>query len=61
MLTCHGLYGYPCSYKRWRFFRAGEPDELWQVDFKGPYRVRGRRYWFLVVIDDYSRYLISAR
>jgi transposase InsO family protein len=53
--------GYPHAYKRWRFFRAEAPDELWQVDFKGPYRVQGKRYWFLVVVDDYRRYLVAAR
>jgi transposase InsO family protein len=61
VLTRHGLNGYLHTYKRWRFFRAMEPDELWQIDFKGPYRVQGRRYWFLVVIDDFSRYLVAAR
>jgi transposase InsO family protein len=61
VLERHGLNGYPHSYERWRFFRAEEPDELWQIDFKGPYRVQGRRYWFLVVADDYSRYLVAAR
>jgi transposase InsO family protein len=61
VLTRHGLNGYPRSYERWRFFRASEPDELWQVDFKGPYRVQGRRYWFLVVVDDFSRFLVAAR
>jgi transposase InsO family protein len=55
------LNGYPRSYKRWRFFRAEEPDELWQVDFKGPYRVQGKRYWFLVVIDDFSGFMVAAR
>ena len=61
VLTRHGLNGYPHRYERWRFFRAGEPDELWQIDFKGPYRVHGRRCWFLVCIDDFSRYLVAAR
>jgi len=27
---------------------------------KGPFRVHGRRYWFVVCIDDYSRYLLLA-
>jgi transposase InsO family protein len=61
VLTRHGLNGYPHNYKRWRFFRASEPDELWQIDFRGPIRVQGGRIWFLVVIDDYSRYLVAAR
>lgn len=61
VLTRHSLNGYPRNYKRWRFFRAREPDELWQIDFKGPFTVRGRRYWFLVCVDDYSRFLVLAR
>ena len=42
----------------WKFFRAKKPDELWQIDLKGPYTVHGKRWWFLVCIDDYSRYLL---
>ena len=36
------------------------PDELWQIDFKGPFSVGGKKYWFLVCIDDYSRFIVSA-
>jgi transposase InsO family protein len=60
VLARHGLNGYPREYKRWKFFRAKEPDELWQIDFKGPFAVQGKRYWFLVCIDDYSRFLVLA-
>jgi len=60
VLARHGINGYPREYKRWRFFRAKEPDELWQIDFKGPFTVQGKRYWFLVCIDDYSRFLVLA-
>jgi transposase InsO family protein len=61
VLTRHGLNGYPHTYKRWRFFRAKTPDELWQIDFKGPFAVKGRKIWFLVVIDDFSRFLVTAK
>lgn len=61
VLTRHGLNGYPRSYKRWKFFRAKASDELWQIDFKGPYTVQGRKIWFLVCIDDYSRFLVIAK
>ena len=44
--------------KGWKFFRAKKPDELWQLDIKRPFRVYGWRYWFLVCIDDYSKYLL---
>lgn len=60
VLARHGLNGYTRDYRRWRFFRAKEPDELWQIDFKGPFTVQGRKYWFLVCVDDYSRFLVLA-
>jgi IS30 family transposase len=52
--------GYLTEFKRWKFFRASEPDELWQIDFKGPFTVAGKNYWFLVCIDDYSRFIVCA-
>lgn len=58
VLTKHGISGYPSKHKRWKFFRASGPDELWQIDLKGPYTVHGQKYWFLVCIDDYSRFLL---
>jgi hypothetical protein len=60
VLKQYGLNGYKKTYKHWKFFRAKRPNELWQADRKGPYSVRGRRYWFFVCIDDYSRYLLIA-
>jgi transposase InsO family protein len=60
VLTRHGLNGYPRNYKRWKFFRAKASDELWQIDFKGPFTVQGKKIWFLVCIDDYSRFLVIA-
>lgn len=58
VLRKHGINGYKRKQKSWKFFRAKEPDELWQIDLKGPFTVHGQKYWFLVVIDDYSRYLL---
>ncbi len=60
VLTVHGMNGYPHTTKHWKFFRAKAPDELWQIDIKGPYTVQGRKYWFLVCIDDFSRFLLLA-
>jgi IS30 family transposase len=60
VLARNGQNGYQHEFKRWKFFRAKEPDELWQIDFKGPFSVQGKKYWFLVCIDDYSRFLVSA-
>lgn len=42
-----------------RFERA-HPNELWQMDFKGEYRMRGEAKCFpLTVLDDHSRYLVG--
>ncbi len=60
VLAGHGMNGYKNASKSWKFFRASKPNELWQLDIKGPYRVQGRKYWFVVCIDDYSRFLILA-
>jgi transposase InsO family protein len=60
VLTAHQLNGYLCETKHWKFFRAKRPDELWQLDLKGPFRVQGKKYWFVICIDDYSRYLLLA-
>ena len=59
VLRKHNRNGYLCHTGReWKFFRAKRPDELWQLDYKGPVTVQGKKYWFVVCIDDYSRYLI---
>jgi IS30 family transposase len=60
VLSRNNQNGYPREFKRWNFFRAKASDELWQIDFKGPFSVGGKKYWFLVCIDDYSRFIISA-
>lgn len=60
VLQAHHLNGFEREQKAWKFFRAKEPNELWQLDLKGPFTVQGKRYWFLVCIDDYSRYIICA-
>src|SRR4030066_2165399 len=60
VLARNNQNGYQTEFKRWKFFRASAPDELWQIDFKGPFSVGGRKDWFLVCIDDYSRFIVSA-
>lgn len=60
ILRKHGINGHRREHKAWKFFRAKKPDELWQIDLKGPYTVHGRKHWFLAVIDDYSRFLLLA-
>jgi len=36
------------------------PDELWQIDFKEPFSVAGKKYWFLLCINDFSRFIVFA-
>ena len=60
VLSRNNQNGYLRGFKRWNFFRAKEPDELWQIDLKGPFSVQGKKWWFLVCIDDYSRFIIAA-
>ena len=43
-----------------KYFRDGYPDQLWQVDFKGPFAIEGQRMLALVTNDDNTRYLISC-
>lgn len=60
VLKKHKLNGYKNKAKSWKFFRAKKPNELWQLDIKGPFRVQGKKYYFVICIDDYSRYLLLA-
>ena len=41
-----------------QYFERGKPNELWQLDFKGPVEVARRRRHPLTVLDDHSRYLL---
>jgi hypothetical protein len=52
--------GYLTGFKRWNFFRGKGLGELWQIDFRGPFSVGGKSWWFLVCIDDYSRFIVCA-
>jgi hypothetical protein len=58
ILKKHGLNGYSKKWKKWKFFRAKCPNELWQVDLK-EFKFEGRKYYLFVIIDDYSRFIIS--
>ncbi len=57
ILKKHGLNGYKKKWKKWKFFRAKFPNELWQVDLK-EFKIDGKKYYLLVVIDDYSRFIL---
>ncbi|MBS3171636.1 transposase [Candidatus Woesearchaeota archaeon] len=58
VLQKHKINGYEKKYKKWHFFRAKSPNELWQLDNKGPVKIQGKKYYFVICIDDYSRDLL---
>lgn len=59
VLKKHNLNGYPNKRKKaWKFFRAKYVNELWQIDLK-EFKLNGKKYYVSVVIDDYSRYILS--
>lgn len=42
-------------------FERSAPNELWQLDHKGPLEIGRRKHHPLVVIDDHSRYCLCFR
>lgn len=42
-------------------FERPEPNQLWQVDFKGYAEVERRKVYPLTVLDDHSRFLLALR
>jgi len=62
LLKKHKLNGYlnKRNQKAWKFFRASCPNELWQLDLK-EFKFEGRKYYFIVCIDDYSRDLLCLQ
>lgn len=47
--------------RRWQRFEKTQPNDLWQMDFKGHFATGQGRCYPLTVIDDYSRYAIVLR
>lgn len=62
VLKKHKLNGYhnKRNQKVWKFFRAKYANELWQLDMK-EFKFEGKKYYFVVCIDDYSRYLLCVK
>lgn len=63
ILRRHGLLSPEESRKRGPFqrFEYAEPNDLWQMDFKGYFRVAIRRCHPLTVLDDHSRFSIVLK
>src|SRR5262249_1063183 len=43
----------------WQRFEHAEPNDLWQMDFKGHFPLRQGRCHPLTVLDDHSRYALA--
>ncbi len=46
----------------YRRFAKKAPNDLWHLDFFGPFENEtGQKYWVLLIIDDHSRFMIDLR
>lgn len=62
ILRRHGLIAAADSSAREPYgrFERSAPNELWQIDFKGEFRMSNGRYCYpLTLLDDHSRYAIG--
>ena len=62
ILHRHGLICPSESKKRvpWKSFEREQPNDLWQVDFKGDFEMTcGKRCFPLTILDDHSRYSLG--
>lgn len=62
ILKKHGRNGSPYrkSKHEWKYFRASCPNDMWQIDIKGPFLLDGERINAFLILDDYSRFLVSV-
>ncbi len=49
------------KHKAWQRFEAAEPNDLWQMDFKGHFQAALGRCHPLTVLDDHSRYSLGVQ
>ncbi|MBC8234542.1 transposase, partial [bacterium] len=40
-------------------FRKRAPNQMWHVDFAGPFQLTEQKVYLLVVVDDYSRFALA--
>lgn len=51
----------PSRRGRWQRFEREAPNALWQLDFKGEFRLANHRYCYpLTLIDDHSRFSLAV-
>lgn len=49
------------KHQRWQRFERPQPNDLWQMDFKGHFPLSQGRCYPLTVLDDYSRYALGLQ
>ena len=49
------------KHRSWKSFEYEEPNELWQMDFKGHFPLKNGRCHPLTILDDHSRFSIGLR
>lgn len=47
------------KHRAWQRFERAEPNQLWQMDFKGHFATAGGRCHPLTILDDHSRFCVS--
>ena len=64
ILDRHGMLADPGHASRrgsWTRFERDQPNELWQLDFKGEFRLDNQAYCYpLTLVDDYSRFSLAV-
>lgn len=63
ILRRNDLLNTSCARKSERFirFEHDNPNDLWQMDFKGPMRVRDNSCSALTILDDHSRFSLGIK
>lgn len=49
------------KHRSWKRFEYEEPNELWQIDFKGHFPLSNGRCHPLTILDDHSRFSVGLR
>lgn len=64
ILDRNGMLAAPSDPSRqgsWKRFERERPNDLWQLDFKGEFRLANQAYCYpLTLVDDYSRFSLAV-
>lgn len=63
ILNRHGLISKleSCKHTAFKSFERSEPNDMWQIDFKGDFKLsRGGRCYPLTLLDDHSRFSLGV-